>query len=171
MFKKLDSVEKKFEDLTHRLGSGKLNPNELRDLSKEQAGLRETVETYRLFKQAALELKDAKDMLATGSADVKALARDEIARLSEDIKKYEQQLKVLLLPKDPRDDKNTILEIRAGTGGEEAALFVTDLFRMYSRFAETNRWQVEMLSSNPTGKGGFKEVIALITGDHVYSKL
>lgn len=171
MFKKLDSVEKKFEDLTHRLGSGQLSPKELRDLSKEQAGLRDTVETYRLYKQAGLELKDAKDMLATGSNDVKDLAKEEIARLSAEIAQHEQKLKILLLPKDPRDEKNTVLEIRAGTGGDEAALFVADLFRMYSRFAEINRWQVEMLSSNPTGKGGFKEVIVLITGDHVYSKL
>lgn len=153
------------------MGSGQLSPAELRDLSKEQAGLRETVETYRLYKQANLELKDAKDMLAVGGADMKDLAKEEITRLSAEIAQHEQKLKILLLPKDARDEKNTVLEIRAGTGGDEAALFVADLFRMYSRFAETNRWQVEMLSSNPTGKGGFKEVIVLITGNQVYSKL
>lgn len=172
MFKKLDSVEQKYDDLTQRLNSPGLEPRELQRLAKEQASLRETVEIYRLCRQTQKELKDSKDMLhAADDAELRKLAKEDISHLEEKILELENRLKVLLLPKDPNDDKNIILEIRAGTGGEEAALFVSNLFRMYSRFAEIKKWKVEILSSNETGKGGFKEIIALISGDRVYSHL
>lgn len=172
MFSKLDQVEQKYEDLTNRLGSGALDPRELQKLSKEQAALRETVETYRQFKKLNQDLKGSKDILhQAADDDMRELAKAEIAELEQGISELEAKLKVLLLPKDPNDDKNTILEIRAGTGGEEAGLFAADLFRMYTRFAETNGWRVELMSANATDKGGFKEVIAMISGDRVYSKL
>lgn len=172
MFSKLEQVERKYEDLTHRLSSGVLDPRELQKLSKEQAALRETVETYRQFKKADSEFKNSKDLLNNSSdEEMRALAKEEITILETEIERLTNRLKVLLLPKDPNDDKNTILEIRAGTGGDEAALFAADLFRMYSKFAETNGWRVELMSANETGKGGYKEIIVMITGDAVFSKL
>ena len=172
MFKKLDQVEQKYEDLTQRLSSGTLDPKELHSVGKEQADLRETVEIYREYKKATQELADSKEMLSAESdEELKAMAKAEITDLEAKIESYSDQLKILLLPKDPNDDKNIILEIRAGTGGEEAALFAADLFRMYSRFADLNRWRVELMSSNETGKGGYKEIIVMVSGDSVFSKL
>lgn len=172
MFKKLEQVEQKFEDITNRLSSGTLEPKEWQTLAKEQAALKDTVTTYRSYRQAMSELKDSKDMLMQESdEELRSMAKSEIATLEKKIEELEAQLKILLLPTDPNDVKNTILEIRAGTGGEEAALFVADLLRMYSRYAELNNWKVELVSDNPTGKGGYKEVILMVTGDRVFSKL
>lgn len=172
MFHKLENVEKKYHEITDRLSSGQLDPKELQKLSKEQAALREIVETYQSHKKALQELTDNKAMLESEKdEDMRSLIKQDVNRLQGEIAGIEEHLKLLLLPKDPRDEKNTILEIRAGTGGEEASLFAANLFRMYSRFAETNGWRVELLSMNETGKGGFKEVIALISGDRVYSQL
>lgn len=172
MFHKLENVEKKYQEITDRLSSGQLDPKELQKLSKEQSGLREIVETYQSYKKALQELADNKVMLESEKdEDMRTLVKQDVNRLEGEIAGVEEHLKLLLLPKDPRDEKNTVLEIRAGTGGEEAALFAASLFRMYSRFAETNGWRVELLSMNETGKGGFKEVIVLISGARVYSQL
>jgi peptide chain release factor 1 len=172
MFKKLDSVEQKFRDVSERLNSGSLEPKELQKLGKEHASLRETVETYGEYKQVKKDLEDNKEMLASESdEDLRALVKEEVNSLEAKLVSTEERLKVLLLPTDPNDGKNALLEIRAGTGGEEAALFVADLFRMYSRYAEVNGWKVDILSSSDAGKGGSKEVIALITGSNVFSKL
>lgn len=172
MFHKLENVEKKYQEITDRLSSGQIDPKELQKLSKEQSGLREIVETYQSYKKALQELADNKAMLETEKdEDMRTLVKQDVSRLESEITGVEEHLKLLLLPKDPRDEKNTVLEIRAGTGGEEAALFAASLFRMYSRFAETNGWRVELLSMNETGKGGYKEVIVLISGTRVYSQL
>lgn len=172
MFKKLDQVEQKYQDLTARLSSGSLDPKDLQKLAKEQASLRETVETYQQYKTTLKELKDNKELLNNEKDDdMKSMIKEDLSRLEKDQERLEAELKVLLLPKDPNDDKNTILEIRAGTGGDEAALFAADLFKMYSRYADTKGWRVEILSMNETGQGGFKEIIAMITGDSVFSKL
>ena len=110
-------------------------------------------------------------MLAESDPDIRAMAQDELTQLEERLPKIEEDLKLMLLPKDPNDEKNVILEIRAGTGGDEASLFAAEVFRMYSRFAEQHRWKVEVLSSSESGVGGLKEVIAIIEGDRVYSQL
>jgi len=129
------------------------------------------VRVFREHKQLAQELEDNREMLADGDPEIREMAKAEIEAIEERLPELEEELKILLLPKDPMDDKNIILEIRAGTGGDEAALFAADLYRMYSRYAEANRWKVEEMSSNPTGSGGYKEIIASISGDKVYSKL
>lgn len=172
MYKKLDQVEQKYQDLTARLSSGSLDPKELQKLAKEQASLRETVETYQQYKATLKELKDNKELLNDEKDDdMKSMIKEDLSRLEKDQERLEAELKILLLPKDPNDDKNTILEIRAGTGGDEAALFAADLFKMYSRYADQMGWKVEVLSMNETGQGGFKEIITMITGDSVFSKL
>lgn len=172
MFDKLESVERKYQEITDRLSSGQLEVKELQKLSKEQAGLREVVETYQEYRKAKNELKENKDMLELeNDNDMRGLIKQEIINIEEKLPQFEEKLKILMLPKDPRDEKNTILEIRAGTGGEEAALFAANLFRMYSRYAERQGWRIEILSANETGKGGFKEIILLISGDRVYSQL
>ena len=172
MFKKLETVERKYEDLTNRLNSVGLDAKEMTRLAKEQASLRETVETFQAYKQAKKELEESKEVLASEKdEEMRSLVKEEIVSLEESLVSLEDKLKVLLLPTDPNDEKNTIIEIRAGTGGEEASLFAADLFRMYSRYAETTGWRVEILSMSETGKGGYKEVIAMVTGDRVFSKL
>ena len=172
MFSKLENVERKFQEITDRLNAPGLDVREMTKLAKEHASLQEVVKTYQDYRQAEKNLHDNKALILTESdAGMRELIKQDIAELESTIHTFAEKLKILLLPKDPRDDKNTILEIRAGTGGEEAALFAATLLRMYSRFAETKGWQVELLSENETGKGGFKEVILLISGDRVYSQL
>lgn len=172
MFQKLDHVEKKYHELTDRLASGQLESRELQKLAKEQAALRDIVECYVAYRKAKTESDECRHMLETESdEDMRTLAKQDLTRLEGEIASLEARLKILLLPKDPRDEKNTILEVRAGTGGEEAALFAADLFRMYARYAEKNGWRVEILSLNDTGKGGLKEAIALISGERTYSRL
>lgn len=174
MFTKLDEVEKKYQDLTRRMGEPEIHANlaEYQKLAREEAGLRKVVETYQSYKKKKKELEDNKKILEEEKDEsIREMAKEEIPQLEEEIERLTTELKVLLLPQDPNDEKNTYLEIRAGTGGEEAGLFAADLFRMYSRFAEINGWRVEVMSSNPTGIGGFKEIIALISGDRVYSHL
>jgi peptide chain release factor 1 len=129
------------------------------------------VEKYREFKQVQQGLADARQMLAEKDADLRLMAEEEIAALEPRAAALEEELKVLLLPKDPNDEKNIILEIRAGTGGDEASLFAAEIFRMYTRFAEQKRWKVEVLSLSESGIGGYKEVIAIIEGERVYSQL
>ncbi len=129
------------------------------------------VEKYRELKQVRKGLADARQMLSESDADLRAMAQEEIAALEPRAQALEEELKVLLLPKDPNDEKNVILEIRAGTGGDEASLFAAEIFRMYTRFAEQKRWKVEVLSLSESGIGGYKEVIAIIEGERVYSQL
>lgn len=174
MFQKLDEVVERFEALEGQLADPDVaqNPSLYAKLAKERADLEETVETYRRLQRVREDLAGSRELLtAEDDPEMRQLAKEDVDRLSEESDALEEQLKLLLLPKDPLDEKNTILEIRAGTGGEEAALFAADLFRMYSRFAETMSWKVEVLSQNSTGVGGLKEVISLISGRQVYSHL
>lgn len=174
MFKKLDGVEKRYDELTGELSKPEIitNTNVYKKLSKEHSSLTDLVTTYRRYKIVAKEIAENKHILETETdAEIKKMARDEISHLESEQASLIDRLKVLLLPKDPNDEKSIILEIRAGTGGDEAALFASDLFRMYSRFAETRRWKVELMDSNPTGIGGFKEIIVMIDGTNVYSNL
>lgn len=174
MFKKLDEVEKKYDSLTGELSDPNVIANQslYQKAAREHSALSELVTTYRHYKKVSEELAGNKHILDNEKdPELKKMAKEEIERLEAEHDTLIQQLKVLLLPKDPNDDKNIILEIRAGTGGDEAALFAADLFRMYSRYAETKRWKVEVLDSNPTGIGGFKEIFAMINGTNVYSDL
>ncbi len=142
-----------------------------RRLSKSHADLAPIVSTFREYRAVLSEIDENSELLRDTDPEIRQLAEAEIDRLRAAMTRLEEKLKILLLPKDPMDEKNIILEIRAGTGGEEAALFAADLFRMYSRYAENNHWKVELLSVNETGSGGFKEVIASIAGNHVFSRL
>jgi len=168
---KLENTEKRFLELEKLLSSPEViaNQEKFQAYSKEFSALKEVVEKYRHFKKIAKEVKDSKSMLK--DADMKELAENELKTLEPEKAKLEKELEIMLLPKDPFDEKNIIVEIRAGTGGDEAALFAGELFRMYTRFAERNQFKTELLSSNPTGLGGFKEVIFSIIGKGAYSKL
>jgi len=173
MFQKLDEVENRYEELEKLLTDPKVlgNPKEMQKLAKERAGIAKLVETYRVYKKVGGEIDASQSLLAESDEEMRELAKADLQSLRERQAALEEEIKTLLLPQDPRDDKNIFLEIRAGTGGEEAALFAADLFRMYAKFAEMNRWRVEVMSQNPTGLGGFKEIIALIEGKKVYSRL
>jgi len=174
MFSKLDQVEKRYSDLTGKLSDPNVvkDQNRFRDLSREHSDLEDLVKVYREYKEVSKNIEDNQEMADNeADAELRQMARDEIKELEVRQEELVAKLKVLLLPKDPNDEKNIILEIRAGTGGDEAALFAADLFRMYSRFAEENKWKVEMTDANETGIGGFKKIIALINGKNVYSNL
>lgn len=173
MFSKLESVEAKFERLTAQLGDPDIasSPSRLREISKEHSELEPLVLHYQTYKKAISELEETKLLLREDDPDMRAIAKEELSRLEILIESLSEQLRRLLLPKDPNDAKNIVLEIRAGTGGEEAALFAADLFRMYLRFCETNKWKIEILSQSYADAGGFKEIIALIEGKNVYSRL
>jgi peptide chain release factor 1 len=172
MFRNLDHLVIRFEELTERLNSGTLDPRDFQKIAKEQAGLRELVATYRSHRKAEEELADNKTLIAAESdSEMRQMIKQDITRLEGELQDLTARLKVLLLPKDPNDEKNIILEIRAGTGGEEASLFAGDLFRMYARYAERSNWRLEILSASDGAKGGFKEVIAMISGERVYSRL
>lgn len=142
-----------------------------RKLTKAHADLREIVELFRKYRALQRELEENRQMLHDEDPGIREMAHEEVRRAEEELPRIEQALKVALLPTDPLDEKNTILEIRAGTGGEEAALFAADLFRMYTRYAELQGWKVELMSESPSESGGCKEVICLISGDRVYSRL
>jgi peptide chain release factor 1 len=174
VFDKLTDVEARFEELNRKLAdpetSGK--PNLLRDLSREHRELEKIVETYRSLKKVDGDLQGNRDILATErDADLLAMAKEELGALEQQKASIEEELRKLLLPKDPNDGKNVILEIRAGTGGDEAALFAGELFRMYSRYAEQHGWKIEVMSTSDGAQGGYKEVIAMIEGDGAYSAL
>ncbi|MDR1242789.1 MAG: peptide chain release factor 1 [Deltaproteobacteria bacterium] len=173
MFAKIENLERRFEDLERQLASPAIMDDQERYLKliKAHAELKELVEFYRLYKHLSAQLRENRELLMDSDQEIKALAQEEAKSLQDELEHLEQKLKLLLLPADPMDDKNIILEIRAGTGGEEAALFAADLFRMYSRYAEGQRWKVEILSASPSESGGFKEIIALITGDKTYSRM
>ena len=173
MFGKLEEIEEKYLKLEQELAEPDIfnDQERYKKVSKAHADLGEVVAVFREHKQLSSDLEDNREMLADPDPEIQEMAKVEIDEIEDRIPELEEKLKVLLLPKDPMDDKNIILEIRAGTGGDEAALFAADLYRMYTRFAEANRWKVEEMSSNATGSGGLKEVIASIAGDKVYSKL
>jgi len=174
MFDRLESVAQRFHKLEEDLGNPDLlsNQKEYQQVAKERSELAPIAERYAHYKKLKEQVQDNQALLEREEdPEMRELIRDEIAGLKDQLDATEKELKIMLASKDPNDDRNVILEIRAGTGGEEAALFVADLFRMYSRYAETRRWKVEVLHSNPTGIGGFKEIIASINGKGAYSRL
>jgi peptide chain release factor 1 len=173
MFDKLASEEQRYEQLMARLGTTEVQSDaaEYRKHAKALAEVEPLVEKYREYKSVSANIAGAEELAASADADMRELAKEELKALVARREALVADLKVLLIPKDPNDEKNVVLEIRAGTGGDEAALFAADLFRMYSKFAERNGWRLEVMSSNDTGVGGLKEVIATIEGRGVYSKL
>src|SRR6266851_7989704 len=174
LFEKLDQIESRYDELTQQLSSPEVLADSARyqKLARTHGELSEVVEKYREWKQIEKHLRGAQQMLIEAEdAEMKQLAHEEERQLLARKEVVERELKRLLLPRDPNDEKNVILEIRAGTGGDEAALFAAEIFRMYTRFAETQGWKVEVLSTSESGVGGLKEVIALIEGDRVYSRL
>jgi peptide chain release factor 1 len=148
-----------------------LDADQYRKVTKAQSELSEIVGQYRQWKSVEDSLSQARPMFQEKDPELRAMAEEEIARLSPELAKIEEEIKILLLPKDPNDEKNVVLEIRAGTGGDEATLFADEIFRMYSRFAESQRWKMEITSSSESAVGGLKEVIALVSGNRVFSKL
>ena len=174
MFERLDQIEQKYQELTDALASPDIVSDSARyqKTAKAHSELTPVVERYREYKDLTRGIAETRTMLADEhDADLKAMAEEELASLQSRLEKTGADLKVLLLPKDPNDDRNVILEIRAGTGGDESSLFAAEMFRMYSRYAETQRWKVEVMSSSDSGVGGLKEVIAMIEGHGAYSKL
>jgi len=169
--KKLEALEKRYEELQNKLTSQEVlqDRREFAKLSKEMKDIREVVETYRNYKKIQKDLEDVRELLK--SEEFEKLAKEEIKRLEKEVEETERYLRVLMLPKDERDEKNVIIEIRAGVGGEEAALFVADLLNMYQKYAEEKGWKFTILSANRTGLGGYKEVIALVEGHGAYSRL
>jgi peptide chain release factor 1 len=170
---RLEETEKRFEDLTRQLSDPIVinDADAYRKAAKARSDLEEVVNKFREWKQYSGDLQQANGMLAEADPDLRAMAEEEVARLTPLIEAAEADLKFLLLPKDPLDEKNVVLEIRAGTGGDEATLFAAEIFRMYSRFAESLRWKIEVTSMSESSVGGLKEVLALVSGDKVYSKL
>ena len=173
MFHQLDEVEARYEELTSLMGDPDVAgvPERYRDVARQHAQLAETVEAWRAYKQARSDVAAAKELLGDDDPEMREMARAEVAAIEARLAELDSELKLLLLPRDPNDDRNVILEVRAGTGGDEATLFAADLFRMYSRYAEGQRWKLELMSSSASEVGGFKEVIALVSGDRVYSRL
>ena len=173
MFDRLDQLEARYEELGRQMSDPTLvnDQKKFQSVAKQHRATEPTVEKFREYRKIKAGIAEAKAMLADADPDVKAMAAEELAELEPRLAPVEEELKVLLLPKDPNDEKNVILELRAGTGGDEAALFVAEVFRMYMRFAEQHRWKVEVLSETESGIGGYKEVIAIIEGDRVYSQL
>jgi peptide chain release factor 1 len=172
---KLKSVEITYQELTRRLADPDIatNPTELQKVAQSRAGLEETVNTFEHWKELQEELVGAKEIYKESNNDpeMKEMAGAEVKRLNEEIEEAESKLKVLLLPRDPNDDKNIMLEVRAGTGGDEAGIWAGDLLRIYSRYAESQKWSVKMVSESIADMGGVKEAILEIQGDRVYSKL
>ena len=168
---KLESLEKVFEELNAKMADPDVisDGESYRKISKQRSDIEEVVNKYRDYKTATLQLEEARQM--KDDPEMAELAMMEIERLEPELEQIETDLKVLLLPKDPNDDKDVVLEIRAGAGGDEASLFAAEVFRMYLRFAETQRWKVEITSESESGVGGMKEVLALVSGNKVYSKL
>jgi len=174
MFDKLDDILIHYEELMLELNNPSVTEDQkrFRRLMKEQADLAPLVETYSEYKKAKQTVEDSLALLEEESdEEMREMAKEELSDAKKKIEELEQELKILLLPKDPNDDKNIILEIRAGAGGDEAALFASQLYRMYVNYAEGNHWKVELISVNENGIGGFKEVVAMITGKGAYSKM
>ncbi|MBE6045481.1 MAG: peptide chain release factor 1 [Clostridiales bacterium] len=173
MFDKLDFITEKYDELSQKVSDPDVINNQpvWQKYIKEMGEIEPIVKKYTEYKKAKEDLAEAKEMLEDGDEEMRELAKMEIGDLEEAITSAEDELKILLLPKDPNDEKNVILEIRAGTGGEEAALFGADLLRMYTRYAERNRWKTELMDISETGMGGVKEAVMLIKGKGAYSRL
>jgi peptide chain release factor 1 len=170
---KLEQLENRFEDLNRQMADPAViaDGDQYRKAAKTRSELEEVVGKFREWKSVEDSLSQARGMLEEKDPDLKAMAEEETAQLEPRLLEIEEQLKVLLLPKDPNDEKNVVLEIRAGTGGDEATLFAAEIFRMYSRYAESQNWKMEITSSSDSSVGGLKEVIALVSGNKVFSKL
>src|SRR3989440_7802771 len=174
MFERLNQIEARYEELTAALASPEIvtDSSKYQKTAKAHSEVAPITEKYREFKDLKKGIAESKAMLADEKdPEMRAYAQEELDKLEARVGAVEEELKVLLLPKDPNDEKNIILEIRAGTGGDEASLFAAELFRMYDRYAESKRWKVEVLSTSESGVKGLKEVIALIEGDRVNSRL
>src|SRR5213596_2094844 len=174
MFERLDQIEARYEELTHALASPEIisDSSKYQKTAKAHSEIAPVVEKYREYKDLKKGIAESKAVLADEKdSEMRAYAQEELEKLEARVAAVEEDLKLLLLPKDPNDEKNIILEIRAGTGGDEATLFAAEMFRMYTRYAETQRWKVEVLSTSESSVGGLKEVIAIIEGKRVYSRL
>src|ERR1700742_839504 len=173
MLDRLEQIETRYEDLGRQLADPQLvtDQQKYHKTAKAHRDLEAIVEKYRELKQVRQGIDDATAMLNDSDAEMAAMAQEELTRLESSVVPLEEEIKVMLLPKDPNDEKNVVLEIRAGTGGDEASLFAAEVFRMYSRFAELHRWKVEVLSESESGVGGLKEVIAIIEGKGAYSQM
>ena len=174
MFDRLDDILIRYQQVLEELNDPEVVNDQarFRKLMKEQTDLTPLAEKYTEYKQTKQDIEDSLEMLETESdEEMREMAKEELAESKSRLEEIENQLKILLIPKDPMDEKNVIVEIRAGAGGDEAALFAADLFRMYSKYAETKRWKIEMMSVNENGLGGFKEIIFMINGNGAYSKL
>ncbi|MFD2209938.1 peptide chain release factor 1 [Virgibacillus halophilus] len=174
MLDRLQSLEDRYNKLNELLSDPEIinDTKKLREYSKEQSDLQDVVTAYRAYKDISQQLKDAKEMMEDElDSDMQEMVKTEISDLSSQKEEYEEKMKILLLPKDPNDDKNVIFEIRGAAGGDEAALFAGDLYRMYSRYAENQGWKTEVIESHTTGVGGYKEIIFMINGHGAYSKL
>ena len=171
MFQKLEDVEKRYEELNKKISDPDViaNQNEWKKLMKEHADIVDVVEKYREYKKVKQDFEDAKVVL--DDKELRELAEMEMESAKEKLPKIEEELKILLIPKDPNDDKNVICEIRAGAGGDEAALFAGTLFRMYSMYAESKHWKIDIMNENETGLGGYKEITFMVTGKGAYSRL
>jgi len=172
MYEKLKGVAERFDEIEKRLSDPEIvkNRQEYQNLIRKHAELNKIVSVFKVYKETLQGIEDSKELLQDADPEIKNLAREELADLNRRRDRLEDELKKLLLPKDPNDEKNVIVEIRAGTGGEEAALFAGDLFRMYARYAESRNWKVEILAQHLSGAGGIKEIIALIHGEGAYSE-
>jgi peptide chain release factor 1 len=170
---KLEQLEKRFDELNQQMADPAIiaDAEQYRKIAKAHSELSGVVARYREWKKAESSLSQARAMLEDHDPELKAMAEEEVALLEPELARIEEQLKALLLPRDPNDDKNVVLEIRAGTGGDEATLFAAEMFRLYSRYAESQGWKIELTSSSESSVGGLKEVIALVSGDKVYGKL
>ena len=170
---KLQAIEKEFLDIEERMGDPATasDPRALQDLGKKRAQLEPVVEKYRAYRAAVASIAEARDLLKGGDPEIVELAREELSELEPQIENFEKELTILLLPKDPNDEKSVIVEIRAGVGGDEAALFAADLYRMYTRFCERQRWKIEVIDSSLIGLGGYKEVIFRIDSHGAYSMM
>lgn len=174
MYDKLQSVEERYDKLNELLSDPDIvsDATKLREYSKEQSAIAETVEVYREYKDVQNQYKEAKEMLDDKlDAEMREMVKEEVGELEDQIEELEARLKILLVPKDPNDDKNVIMEIRGAAGGDEAALFAGDLYRMYSRFAEAHGWKTDVIEAHSTGIGGYKEIIFIINGNGAFSKL
>ncbi len=171
--KKLEEIEARFEALTAQMVDPNViaDPELYRKTAKSRSELEDVVGKFREWKKVQRDLEGARQMLEEGDAELREMAREDVERLGPELERIGEELKILLLPKDPNDEKNVVLEVRAGTGGDEATLFAAEIFRMYTRYAEAKGWKVEITSASESSVGGLKEVIALVSGDRVYSRL
>ncbi len=173
MFDRLEQIEARFEEMGRQMADPEVlaDHEKYQKIAKQHRELEPVIEKFREFRDVKTGMADARTMMGESDPEIRAMAQEELAVLEQRAPRIEEELKLLLLPKDPNDEKNVVLEIRAGTGGDEASLFAAEIFRMYSRFAEQHRWKVEVLSSSESSVGGLKEVIAIIEGNRVYSQL